>query len=62
MNKEGRIIFRLFYVDKKHGYGYEVIDTLDDEVLKRQVGFKRPEESREAGFESAKQIITQLEG
>jgi hypothetical protein len=62
MNKDGRINFRLFYVDEQNGYGYEVIDTIEDEVLKRQVGFRRPEESRKAGFEASKEIIHQLEG
>jgi hypothetical protein len=62
MNKDGRINFRLFYVNDAHGYGYEVFDTTTDEILKRQVGFNRPEESRKAGFEASKEIIHQLEG
>ncbi len=62
MNKECRLNLRTFYVDEQHGYGYEVIDSLDDEVLKRVVGFMRPEEAREAGFEQAKKISKKLEG
>jgi hypothetical protein len=62
MNKDGRINFRLFHVDEVHGYGYEVIDTIENEILKRQVGFNRPDEARAAGFEASKEIIHQLEG
>lgn len=62
MNKDGRINFRLFYVDESHGYGYEVIDTIEDEILKRKTGFNRPDEARKAGFEASKEIIHQLEG
>ena len=62
MNKDGRINFKLFYVDENYRYGYEVIDTIEDEVLKRQVGFNRLNEARKAGFEASKEIIHQLKG
>jgi hypothetical protein len=51
------ITFGLFYVDEKHGFGFEVVRK---EVLKRNTGFKTAPEARAAGFKASKKIIDNL--
>ncbi len=61
-NKDGRINFGMYFIDEKNGWGYQVIDTIEKETLKRAHGFKTFQESRKAGFEEAKRIIDEIEG
>jgi len=57
MNEDKRINFGIYYIDKINGWGYEVVDTIDDLDLKRRFGFKSLDEARKAGREEAIKII-----
>ncbi len=60
-NKDGRINFGMYFIDKINGWGFEVIDTIEKTTLLRKPGFKSLEEAREAGFQEAKRIIDEIE-
>jgi hypothetical protein len=57
MNEDKRINFGMYYINEVHGWGYEVVDTIDDLTLKRDFGFKSLDKARNAGREEAIKIL-----
>jgi len=61
-NKDGRINFFVYWISEIYQWGYKVIDTIEDQTLKRGYNYPSRAEAREAGFKEAIKIIDELEG
>jgi len=61
-NKVGRINFEMYYINDIYKWGYEVVDTLNNQTLKRGYNYATMEQARVAGFDKAKQVIGELAG
>ncbi len=61
MNEDKRINFGMFYINPELGWGYEVIDTIEKETLKRAYGYGTLEEAREAGRKEAIRMVREHE-
>ena len=59
-NKDGRINFLMYFIDDINKWGYQIVDTIEDETLKRDYGYESFQEARKAGFEAAKKIIDEM--
>ena len=61
-NADGRINFGMYYINDIYKWGYEVVDTLEKQTIRRGYNYETMEDARAAGFEAAKETIHELEG
>jgi hypothetical protein len=62
MNQDHKINFNVYFINDIYKWGYEVLDTQENETLMRGYNYETMEAAREAGREKAITIIKELEG